>query len=63
VVAQAQLREAGGRTQMAADDIAAVLTAMGGLMDVLRRADPADKATVYRHLGLKLTLKSVMTLT
>jgi site-specific DNA recombinase len=42
---------------MAADEIAAVLTAMGRLIDVLRRADPADKATVYRHLGLILTLK------
>ncbi len=27
----------------------------GGLLSVLRQADPADKAEVYRQLGLHLT--------
>jgi site-specific DNA recombinase len=31
------------------------VAAIGDLVGVLRSADPADKATVYRHLGLKLT--------
>jgi hypothetical protein len=31
------------------------VTAIGDLVGVLRTADPADKAAVYRHLGVKLT--------
>lgn len=28
---------------------------LGGLLDALRHADPADKAEVYRELGIRLT--------
>ena len=40
---------------MTADEIAALVEQLGDIMAVLSRADPADKAEVYRQLGLKLT--------
>jgi hypothetical protein len=32
-----------------------VITALGNILDVLRDADPADKAKIYNGIGLKLT--------
>jgi hypothetical protein len=35
--------------------IAPLVHGLGDLLDVLRDADPADKAEVYRQLGVRLT--------
>jgi hypothetical protein len=40
---------------MSTDEIKAIVDALGGLLSVLREADPTDKAEAYRHLGLRLT--------
>lgn len=40
---------------MSRNDIHAMVDTLGGLLDVLRHADPADKAEVYRELGVRLT--------
>jgi hypothetical protein len=40
---------------MSRDDIHAMVDTLGGLLNVLRHADPADKAEVYRELGIRLT--------
>jgi hypothetical protein len=36
-------------------EIATLVRALGDILTVLRDADPADKAEVYRQLGLRLT--------
>jgi site-specific DNA recombinase len=41
--------------RMSKQEIAAVVDALTGLMDVLRNADPADKADIYAALGLRMT--------
>ncbi len=48
-------RSARTRPRMSRDEIKALIDALGGLLSVLRDADPADKAEVYRQLGLRLT--------
>jgi site-specific DNA recombinase len=46
--AQAHLRgAAGGKTRMTADEINTIVAALGSILDVLRDADPADKAKIY----------------
>lgn len=40
---------------MSRTEIASLVTAVGDFAAVLRDADPADKAEVYRQLGLRLT--------
>jgi hypothetical protein len=40
---------------MTREEITSLVTALGDLMQVLRDADPADKAEVYCQLGLTLT--------
>ncbi len=40
---------------MSRDDIHATVNTLGGLLDVLRHADPADNAEVYRELGVRLS--------
>lgn len=45
----------GPARRMTRQDIHDLVDAIGGLLTALRRADPADKAEVYRHLGLRLT--------
>ena len=52
VTAQAEIRTATGRRQMSRDDIAAIVAA---LAEVVREADPADKADIYAQLNLTLT--------
>jgi site-specific DNA recombinase len=32
-----------------------MVTALGNVLDVLRDIEPADKATIYRDVGLRLT--------
>jgi site-specific DNA recombinase len=53
--AQAQLRASGGSTRMTSDEISSMVTALGSILDLLRDADPADKAKIYSGVGLKLT--------
>ena len=53
--AEARLRKPAGRRRMTREEITSLVTALGDLMQVLRDADPADKAEVYSHLGLTLT--------
>lgn len=45
--AQAWLQKPAGRRQLAREEITGLVTALGDLMQVLRDADPADKAKVY----------------
>jgi hypothetical protein len=40
---------------MSPDEIAALVEQLVDMLSVLAQADPADKAEVYRQLGLKLT--------
>jgi site-specific DNA recombinase len=55
--AQAQLGDATGAkpSRMTPDDITTLIASLGNLLTVLRDADPADKATIYHGLGLRLT--------
>ena len=57
--AQAQLANLtsrhGTNRRMSRHDIHAMLDTLGGLLNVLRHADPADKTEVYRELGVHLT--------
>ena len=55
VTAQAEIRTATGRRQMSRDDIAATVAALAGHAQVVREADPADKADLYAQLKLTLT--------
>jgi site-specific DNA recombinase len=42
---------------MTRDEIAALVTALGDLVQVIRDADRADKAELYAQLGLTLTYR------
>jgi site-specific DNA recombinase len=58
-VAQARLTNLtsrhGANQRMSRDDIHAMVSTLGGLLNALRHADPADKAEIYRELGVRLT--------
>jgi len=53
-LAEARLRDAGERRRMTDEEIARMVPALGSLVMVLADANPADKAEVYRQLGLTL---------
>jgi site-specific DNA recombinase len=53
--AEQVLRGSHHRKRMTRDEIAALVAALGEIWATLQNADPADKAEVYRHLGLGLT--------
>jgi site-specific DNA recombinase len=53
--AQDALRRLGDVHRMTHDEISAIVTAAGNIINVLRHADGQDKATIYRQLGLRLT--------
>jgi len=57
VAAQAGIRLATGQRRMTRDEIAAIVTVLGDLMQVIRDADPADKADLYTQLGLTMTYR------
>ncbi|MDQ3826809.1 MAG: hypothetical protein M3319_05710 [Actinomycetota bacterium] len=40
---------------MSREDIHTMVNTLGSLLNALRHADPADKAEVYRELGVRLT--------
>jgi hypothetical protein len=58
--AQAQLdqnnNQPAGTRRMSRDEIANLVHALGDIVLALAEADPADKAEVYRQLGLRLTV-------
>jgi hypothetical protein len=58
-VAQARLATLtsrhGTNRRLSRNDIRAMVDTLGGLLNVLRHAEPADKAEVYRELGVHLT--------
>jgi site-specific DNA recombinase len=56
-LAEHRLRQATGTTRMTPTEIHSLVSAIGDLVTVLRTADPANKAAIHRHLGLKLTYK------
>jgi site-specific DNA recombinase len=45
----------GSSRRMSREEIRTLVDALGGLLSVLRRADPEDKGEVYRQLGLHLS--------
>ena len=53
--AEARLRKPTGRRRMTRDEITSLVKAIGDVMQVLKDADPADKAEIYGQLGLTLT--------
>ncbi len=55
VAAEAKIRKPTGRRRMTTDEITNLVTALGDLLQVLKDADPADRAEVYSRLGLTLT--------
>ncbi|WP_341721307.1 recombinase family protein [Micromonospora sp. FIMYZ51] len=55
VTAEATLRRLTGRQTMTPDEIRHIVETLGNITTVLREADPADKALIYRELGLRLT--------
>jgi site-specific DNA recombinase len=55
--AQAQLHAARHRHQMSSDEINALVSTTGAIAYVLRDADPAQKASLYLELGLKLIFR------
>jgi site-specific DNA recombinase len=57
VAAQAEIRSATGKRRMTRDEIAAIIAALGDLVQVIRDADPADKAELYARLGLTMTYR------
>jgi site-specific DNA recombinase len=48
-------RPATPRPAMTREEIESTVTALAGLLAVIRDADPPDKAEIYTRLGLKLT--------
>jgi site-specific DNA recombinase len=56
-VAEADLRQIAGRHTMTPDEINSLVETMADIATILRQADPADKAEIYRQLGIKLTYK------
>jgi DNA invertase Pin-like site-specific DNA recombinase len=55
--AEEQLRGLGGGKRMSRQEITAMLTELGNLTRLVVQADPADKADLYRELGLRLTYR------
>jgi hypothetical protein len=53
--AEARLKKPTGRRRMTRDEITSLVSALGDVMQVLKDADPADKAEIYGRLGLTLT--------
>jgi hypothetical protein len=57
VTARAEIRSATGQRRMTRDEIAAIVTALGDLVQVIHDANPADKADLYAQLGLTLACR------
>ena len=57
VAARAEIRSVIGQRRMTRYEIAAIVTALGDLVQVIRDADPAEKAELYAQLGLTFTYR------
>jgi site-specific DNA recombinase len=55
VRAEHRLRQLTGRHRMTRAEIRHLVDSLGDMVKVLRLADPADQATIYRQLRLRLT--------
>jgi site-specific DNA recombinase len=55
--AEGQLHGLGGSKRMTREEITTMMTELGDLARVVVRADPGDKADLYREVGLKLTYR------
>ncbi|TDB85603.1 recombinase family protein [Actinomadura sp. KC216] len=53
--ALAQLRQAPNKAQITREEITALINDLGDHAQALQHADRGDKASVYQHLGLRLT--------
>jgi site-specific DNA recombinase len=42
---------------MSEEQISTIVQGLGGLLGLLRQADPSDKAEIYSRLGLQLTYR------
>jgi hypothetical protein len=51
-----QIRRQASR-RLTDDEIRALIAALGNLRDVIRDAEPAEKAAIYDQLDLKVTFK------
>lgn len=54
-LAEARLKKPAQRRRMTEEEIMNLVTELGGIMQALKDADPADKAEIYRRIGLTLT--------
>jgi site-specific DNA recombinase len=54
-LAAARLKKPARRRRMTDEEIMNLVTELGGIMEALKDADPADKAEIYRRIGLTLT--------
>jgi site-specific DNA recombinase len=54
-LAEARLKKPTARRRMTQEEIMNLVTEMGGIMQALKDADPADKAEIYHRIGLALT--------
>jgi len=52
---QALKRPASPRPSMSREEITTIVNTFADLLEVVRKADPADKAEIYARLGLRLT--------
>ena len=55
--AEGELRGVGTSKRMTRQEITTMMTGLGDLARVVVQADPADKADLYRELGLRLTYR------
>src|ERR1700733_2648278 len=54
-LAAARLKKPARRRRMSDEEIMNLVTELGGIMEALKEADLADKAEIYRRIGLTLT--------
>jgi site-specific DNA recombinase len=54
-LAEARPKKPARRGRMTPEEIMNLVTEQGGIMQALKDADPADKAGLYRRIGLTLT--------
>jgi site-specific DNA recombinase len=55
--AEGELRSSGTSRRMTQPEIITMMSELGDLASIVIRADPADKADLYRELGLNLTYR------
>jgi site-specific DNA recombinase len=53
-LAKARLKKPANRRRMTGEEIMTLITGLGGIMQALKDADPADNAEIYSRLGVTL---------